>query len=371
MDYKLKSSDSVKNSILADEEMMNRIYKLNFWQRFKLAFGLTKHAKEISIYGRYMRSMVVLFILSIIIAGILIYGLLILLTMGSDVVKVPEVRGQNVVDASIMVEANTLQVEIEKIFDERVPKFSVMDQFPKPGISVKQGRTVKLLISMGKDVYIVPQVSGLSRPQAEQILHENNIPFEVSVIQSSDYPTNTVISQNFKVGSEVERSEKLVLLVNSDVYKGQYRILDYRKKPVDYVVRTLFENGIVPTINNVQSGKPEEDGIVIGQNVPENTVVEKNSSIKLDVGVFGGKKYTYCIFKYFLTRSDVPMQVTDPGALVRVSLYDEMTQHTEIYNSSVPFDSWVVVTFKTFGLSKVSLIVNEALVKEMDYGSGN
>jgi serine/threonine-protein kinase len=331
-------------------------------------------AKGSDIYTRFVRRMFFFFVMACLLAGLVSGITLAISSIARPLTKVPDVKGLNVVDASLQIQDKGLSVEIDSKFDPGHEKFSVIEQFPKNGITVKKGRTVTLLVSMGKDVYITPSLTGMKREDAEKLLLQLGIGYEITVIQSSDFEINTIISQDIPAKTEVDRNQKLNIVVNSDVSKNEFRLSDYTKQSLDMVAKTLIAGSIQPIIEKVPTKVEEEDGIVLSQSISGGTVVAKNSDIRLQVGVYGENdkdrdSYNYYVFSYFLNTLDTSgtNSEADNQASVKITLSDEQKQQDEIYNQNASYGDYIIVSFKAYGKAKLNLFINNNFVKEIPY----
>ncbi len=334
-------------------------------------------ARGADIYTRFIRRMFLFLIIAGLLAAAVSVAVLLVASLAKPLAKVPSVKGMNVVDASIAVQEKGLAVEVDGKFDAGIEKFTVIEQFPRSGITVRKGRTVTLLVSMGRDVYTVPNVTGISRAEAEKILSEKNIGYELTVIQNADYAVDTVISQDLAEGREVERAVKMKLLVNSDVARGEFRVQDYTRQGADLVVKTLLAASIQPVLEKIPTRNSDEDGMILSQNTAAGTVIPRNSDLKLQVGVYGEddlerSKFNYFIFSYMLGSmgGTVTNETADPAAgqpVVRVLMTDERGQQQEILAKIAVPNEFIVVTFKAYGKARVSLVINNNFVKETEY----
>ena len=262
-------------------------------------------AKGADIYTRFLRRIKVFTVVALIVAGAIVIVVTLIARIGAPTTKVPSVVDLDLIQASIELERRGLIVGVDGKFSEQRNKFMVLSQYPKQGLTVRKGRTVRLLVSMGKDIYVVPNLLGMLREQAEKLLQKKNIPYDMVMISSDSAQTNAVISQDIKAGKEVDRSQKLKILVNSDIRKNEFRVENYVHKLADYAVRTLFENGIVPHLKKTLVDEQEKDGMILAQSVEQGTIIKKNSNIDLDVGVFDEDdiekaKNDYHTFRYYI-----------------------------------------------------------------------
>jgi serine/threonine-protein kinase len=336
-------------------------------------------AKGADIYTRFVRRMFFVLTAAAVTAVIIIGVILSIASIAKPLAKVPDVKGMNVLEAAIEVQKKGLTLEVDTKFDPATDRFTVIDQYPGKGATVRKGRAVTLVVSMGKDVYITPNLTGKSREEAEKMLNELNISYEITVLQSADFALDTVVSQDIPPKTEKDRNVKIKLLVNSDVGRGDFRISDYTKQSVDNVVKTLVFNSIQPLIEKVPSRNPDEDGFVLSQSVSAGTVVPKNSDIRLQVGVYGeddleAEKYNYYVFSYYFappasenSNQNNSTNIAEEQQTVKIILSDEKNTQAEIFNKSVRYGETIALAFKAFGKAKLSLIVNNNFVKEIPY----
>jgi serine/threonine-protein kinase len=353
---------------------------LSFGQDLKVKVFSTKRSlknffnpKGADIYTRFVRRMLLFGILSIFAAALIVIIVLFISRIGAPTTKVPSVRGMNVVEAAMEISSKELAVEIDGKFSDEFGRFMVLEQHPKPGLTVRKGRTVRLLVSLGRDVYTVPDLRGMYRPDAERRLRELNIPFEVTVIQSDAFPTNTIISQDLTPNREVDRSVRMRIVANSDIGRDDYRVPDFTKRPVDYAVRTMYSQGVIPRLNKVITDVREEDGLVITQSARAGSIILKNTAIDINVGVYGEdelerQKYNYHVFRHFIpARPDT--EDSEAMANVRITVFDELGEERDIVNKTEKYGSVITVTFKSFGRTRLFLIVDNNFVKEVEYGN--
>ncbi len=103
---------------------------------------------------------------------------------GEAPVKVPDVTGDHVDDATAELEDEGLVVKVKTKASKDVEADHVISQDPKPGTGVEDGHTVTLVVSTGPPQVEVPDVIDKPGDEAVQILEEAG--FEVNVYGSRD-----------------------------------------------------------------------------------------------------------------------------------------------------------------------------------------
>ncbi len=325
--------------------------------------------KGADVYTRFVRRMFFFLILAGIAAAIIIMITIFFSRIGAPLTKVPDVIGMDVVNASMYLQDKNLVVQMDSKFDEKTEKFTVIDQYPKKGLTVRQGRMVKLIISMGKDVYEVPDLLGMDRGVAEELLRGKGIPYVITVIQTEDAATNAIIHQDLNPGKMVPRSVKLNLTANSDVGRNDYRVVEFVGQNLEYAVTSLYQNGMTPRLVKEIVNTPDLDGMITKQEYQPGAVIPKNSTVQITVGVYGEDdyekaKYDYHIYQAFITKK------ADEGngeGLASVTIKDELGEERDIFSDKDQYGKTILVTFKSFGTTKLTLVVDNFLREEKTY----
>ncbi len=98
------------------------------------------------------------------------------------------------------------------------PTGTVISTSPRAGVSVKNGQSVELNVSLGQSVttVTVPDVTGMSIGSAESMLQQRNLGYTVNFTTTP--PANspgpdTVLSQSPSGGSKVQSGQKVIIVV--------------------------------------------------------------------------------------------------------------------------------------------------------------
>ena len=129
-------------------------------------------------------------------------------------VDVPNVVGENE-DAArdILAQAN-LESATERR-PNRAPEGEVFDQDPNAGQTVDEGDTVTIFVSAGRRQVEVPNLSGKTLQEAENILREEGLRLgEVTSESSDEVEEDRVISQSPSAGEQVDANSKVNLVVS-------------------------------------------------------------------------------------------------------------------------------------------------------------
>ena len=93
-----------------------------------------------------------------------------IVSKGPAPVTVPDVHGKSVGDAKSILGALGLQVTTTETFSDKVKSGIVISSSPGPGTTVSKGATVNLVVSKGRQLFPVPDVTGMKIDRAIQVI---------------------------------------------------------------------------------------------------------------------------------------------------------------------------------------------------------
>jgi len=117
--------------------------------------------------------------------------------MRSTQVEVPQLRGLTLVEAKESVDPLGLVLEVvDQRNDPRVASGGVLGQTPRAGDSVRRGRKVKLILSLGGRVLEVPDLVGqAARAVSIKLEQEGFVPGDEANVFSTEVPRGRVMAQ--------------------------------------------------------------------------------------------------------------------------------------------------------------------------------
>ena len=187
--------------------------------------------------------------------------------MQATEVKVPDLSGmtrENAVDATVPL---GLAVEVvDQRHDPAVASGRVLQQEPRPGSSVRRGRRVKLVLSLGGKILTVPDLVGHpSRTLDIELTREGFAPGDEARVPSAEFPKGTVIAQVPPAGSSSVPGERVHRLVSSGPPERVWLMPDLTGWQRREVERWLRESGfrVGPVRQASRTGRPS--GTVVAQ----------------------------------------------------------------------------------------------------------
>jgi serine/threonine-protein kinase len=140
---------------------------------------------------------------------------------GKEQVEIPDVSGQNPVEASNALGAKTLTVEEIRQTSDTVEEGTVIGTNPPGGTKVAKGSKIQLIVSSGKEQVRIPNVVGLSKSDATTELQNAGFQVAVREVTSLD-PSNAgrVIAQSPSADSKAAKGSVVTISVGKFASSG-------------------------------------------------------------------------------------------------------------------------------------------------------
>ncbi len=150
-------------------------------------------------------------------AAIATYLTLTWLIQSEDTVVVPDVVGKEVVQTLERLSDLGLNTKVKgSEYSAEVPKHHVIFQEPEPGSEIKRGRDVRITLSKGAQVVVLPNLVGIGLAQARIFLDENDLrQGQLSYTYDSAVPKEEILSQYPRAGFLGVRGDAVDLLLSA------------------------------------------------------------------------------------------------------------------------------------------------------------
>ena len=201
---------------------------------------------------------------------------------GPGTVRVPTVRGLPQAAAIQALEKRELKATVDRRPSETIEEGIATRTVPAAGEEVERGERVQLFVSSGPEQVEVPDVTGLSRDSAEDLLSEAGL--EVTVEErESEEPEDDVISQDPAAGSEVDRGTTVTITVSTGIEMvSAPDVVGLSRRDAIAQLRGV---GLKAAPREVDVTDASQDGAVIDQRPAAGIEIEKGKSVVIMVGV--------------------------------------------------------------------------------------
>ena len=197
-------------------------------------------------------------------------------------VALPNFENMTREEAEAKAKETKITLEITEEFNSEVEIGKVISQDPPylEGYVVKENSTVKLLISKGENIKIVPKVTGMAREEAEQAIKTEELEVEVIEEASSKVEAGYVIKQEPEAEKEVNAGETIKIYVSTGI--KQITMEHVIGKAEDEAKKNLTDLGF--EVNVVyEEDTSKDDGVVLKQSIDVGTTVDEGTKVTLTV----------------------------------------------------------------------------------------
>ena len=199
-------------------------------------------------------------------------------------VEMPNIVGLTKDEAQQRVEGAKLKFEVaSEEYNKDVEENHVISQDPTyvEGYNkVKEGSTVKVVLSKGTEKTKVPKVVGMSQEDAVTAIEDAKLKAEIVEETSKKVQEGYVISQETDANTEVDAGETVKIHVSTGVEKAT--VPGVVGKSQDEAKKTLQDLGFVVTVTTAEDSS-KDNGVVLKQSLDEGKSVEKGSAITITV----------------------------------------------------------------------------------------
>ncbi|MEV6966770.1 Stk1 family PASTA domain-containing Ser/Thr kinase [Hamadaea sp. NPDC051192] len=196
-------------------------------------------------------------------------------------VGVPSVVGKTYAEAQS--ELTTLGFKTspgEPITSDTCDKDKVANQTPKGGQKADKDSTVTLQVCTGPGQVQVPNLDGLTKTAAEQLLTQFGLKAEFKPVDS-DKPADSVISYSPGKGTTVEKNSTVTVQISR---ANRVAVPDVVGMRDTEACAKLKEAGLTCQITQGKAvSDPSKADLVSSQNIKKDTIVEKNTKVVIRV----------------------------------------------------------------------------------------
>ena len=207
-------------------------------------------------------------------------------------VEVPNLVGQQDVDAASQLAAIGLKADFERVDDEEVPAGTVVAQDPAPGEELPPDSAVLLEVSNGPGSETIPDVTGRTPEEAANILGRAGFETTFAEEPSDTIENGEVTRTDPPAGSELAKGETVTVYVSTG--SASVSVPDVIGMVEADAVATLQQAGFRVVRVSQTVASQANDGRVIDQTPEPGAQVERGATVTITVGqtIGGGTSTT-------------------------------------------------------------------------------
>lgn len=276
-------------------------------------------------------------------------------------ITVPNVVGKHVDSARNILTEKNLRVTQTEAFSDKVPSGYVISQNPEAGSTVKEQRTISLVVSRGGESTSVPDVRGLNRRDAELQLKNAGLTVgRIEEVYSAEAKPEIVINQNPRPPVQIAKGSAIDLTVSKGPEPRKISLPDFRGLPLSTAITQLETLKLkVGKVTDETSDK-YPSGTISGQSPTPGTEVAENTSIDFIVAKNNMSKET----------KQVQIQVDVPEGPIRQSVQIVATDSNGrevVYEGVHKPGERIEKTIEISGTVRVQVYINGTLKQERTF----
>ena len=208
--------------------------------------------------------------------------------LGSNDIIVPKLEDKLFDDAKKEVEELGLKLEISKADKSDKPENTILESDPKPGMKVKKGAVIKVVVSGGEEQIPMPDLRDYTLDDVKNILKSKGLKSpEESYEYSNDVEENKVIKQSPAAGEEVGKNTEIKVVISKGPETRMVDIPDVVGKSLADA-KAILEEAKLKVNDEIKyeaTDDKSKDGVVLYQNV-SGTKIQEGTPISLTVGKY-------------------------------------------------------------------------------------
>ncbi|MCQ8211368.1 PASTA domain-containing protein [Cetobacterium somerae] len=193
--------------------------------------------------------------------------------------SLPNLVGMNLEQVNKIDSIDKINVIVAGNDFSNLPAGTIFKQNPAAEKVVKEGRTVRVWLSKGKDDYTMPDYTNKNLIEVSARLQEEGIKIKKVSYTSSNLPYNTVLATTPSVGQSTQKNKGVSLLLSNSNSIASVEVPDTIGFTFEEANNELISKGLIIGVVKEKVVPGLEKGIVIetthiGEAVPAGTIID-------------------------------------------------------------------------------------------------
>ncbi len=276
-------------------------------------------------------------------------------------VTVPDLSGKSLEQSLDILSPLGLSMAKDGVeFDENFPSGAVLRQAPPAGLKVREGKVVRVTVSSGGKVAFVPELSGKTLAEAQNLLRAAGMaPGALTQAYSQSHPDGEVLEQNPAAGIVGGHGQMVDLKISKGPPpEGTLLMPDFMNRPVT-LARQWAEDNKVKVQTTQETRGDVMAGLVLRQTPAADAVLGGADAVSFVVSVSTTQAAPSKAARWI--RYQVP--AGGERVKVRIVLRDDKGEQTVFDESQEP-GSLVEVPVNPEGVARARVYVAGVLIEE-------
>lgn len=193
--------------------------------------------------------------------------------------SLPNLVGMNLEQVGKIETIDKVNVIVAGNDFSNLPAGTIFKQNPVPEKVVKEGRTVRVWLSKGKDDYTMPDFTNKNLIEVSAKLQEEGVKIKKVSYTSSNLPYNTVLATTPSIGQSTQKNKGVSLLLSNSNSVASVEVPDTIGFTFEEANNELISKGLIVGNMREKVVPDLEKGIVIetthiGETVPAGTIID-------------------------------------------------------------------------------------------------
>lgn len=204
--------------------------------------------------------------------------------------RVPSILSSDYTSAQDMIKSANLQFAVAgKSFSELVPANYVLEQDINPGVIVPENTVVKITVSSGSVLRIVPQTIGFSSAEAADLLQSQGFVVKLEETYDPAVAEGCIVDQSLSPGEQVDDGTEIVLTVSlgrdpSVSYEDKdITVPDLSNMTYEEALEAAKDFGFAVKVTERRFSKDLGSGKIMAQSIGAGETASSSSVIELTV----------------------------------------------------------------------------------------
>ena len=284
-------------------------------------------------------------------------------------VELPEVVGMSKEEAQKTVEDLKLVFEVSsEEYNKDVPEGYIISQDPTyiADYNVKEGSSIKVVVSKGQEKTTVPKVVGMTKEEAVDALEEANLKAEIIEETSKTVEEGYVISQEVEANSEAYAGDTVKIHVSTGTGIKQVNVISVIGQDEATAKTNLTNLGLKVNVSYDEDNS-KDNGVVLKQSIDSGKTVDEGTTITITVNKKDELKRgtvtvnVKSLLAYTPTRDEEGKDVVEKGT-VKIKVGEDT-----IYEKEVPKTTTNISQgFSAKGTVTIRVYVDDILLKTQE-----
>jgi len=286
-------------------------------------------------------------------------------------VQIPNVVNKNLEQAEEEVSKLNLKLEVvEEKYDLNVPEGQIIEQDPKfqNNFKIKEGGTIKVVVSKGQKIVTVPKVTGMKKDEAIQSLKDAGLEATVQEDFNDEVESGYVVKQDVAENEQVAEGTTVTIHVSAGI--EQISVPDLSNKKEEDAKKIISDSKLKykATVKTSDPGRP--NGVVVDQNISSGSMVNKGTEITITVNEFNElKSATVTVNVKSLLGYQPPVANTNTEGNTTAGQVEEVALKVTVNGETIEGNRIVkktatkeTFTFQDSGTVEIKVFIDEARV---------